>query len=360
MQTRVILTTGGTGGHIFPALAVAECLRNKGVEVLFIGSAHGPESRLVHQAGLAFEALYVRGVLGKGWRSASALWSLCKALLHARKLVTRFQPDAVVGFGAYASFPALAVAKGKGIPLALHEQNAFPGLVNRIFAKSAQRIFLSLPDVEHLFPAHHCELTGNPVRGTIVALGRKVASSSKKGTRNLLVMGGSQGARAINSVILAQLEKLVAAGIHIRHQTGPGDWERVAAGYRAYGGTASEVTPFIENMAEAYQWADLVLCRAGATSVAELAVAGKPSVLIPFPYATHDHQTYNAQVMEKQGAALLVQEKELGRRDMGELLLSLLHEPEKLAAMAEKARECAFPDAAEQVAQGVLQLCSSH
>lgn len=358
MQTRVVLTTGGTGGHIFPALAVAECLRKEGVNVLFIGSSHGPESRLVQQVGLTFEGLPVRGVLGKGWRSASALWSLCKSVLKAQKIMTRFQPHFVLGFGAYASFPTLAAAKWKGIPLALHEQNAFPGLVNRVFAKSAQRIFLSLPDVEHFFPANRCELTGNPVRETIVEIG-KAATTSFGGTGRLLVMGGSQGARAINSVILAQLQKLLAAGIHIRHQTGLGDWERVIAGYRAYGGTASEVTPFIENMAAAYQWADLVLCRAGATSVAELAVAGKPSVLIPFPYATHDHQTHNARVMEKQGAALLIEEKDLGKKDMGELLLSLLHEPPKLAAMATQARKCAFPNAAKHVAQRVLQLCAS-
>ena len=170
-------------------------------------------------------------------------------------------------------------------------------------------------------------------------------------------MGGSQGAKAVNSVILASLERLTKAGIEIRHQTGSFDLERVLAGYRAHGVDASGVTPFIEDVAAAYQWADLVLCRAGATSVAELAVAGKPAVLVPFPHATHDHQTYNAQVMVDRGAALLVAEKDLPHLDAGGMLINLLQDPGTLYTMSQMAHTCARPDAASKVAQGVLALC---
>ena len=274
-------------------------MRREGAELLFVGSQNGSEAKLAKQAGLEFRGLPVRGVLGRGLRSVGALWGLFRAVFMARAIVKDFRPDAVIGFGAYASFPSLVAAKLSGVPIAVHEQNAMPGLTNRMLAKLAKRVFLSLPDVTGAFDAKKSQLTGNPVREAIVESGENAVGHP--GTRRLLVMGGSQGAKAVNSVILASLERLTKAGIEIRHQTGSFDLERVLAGYRAHGVDASGVTPFIEDVAAAYQWADLVLCRAGATSVAELAVAGKPAVLVPFPYATHDHQTYNAQVMVDQG-----------------------------------------------------------
>ena len=340
MGVRIILTTGGTGGHIFPALAVAEQLRREGAELLFVGSQYGSEAKLAKQAGLEFRGLPVRGVLGRGLRSVGALWGLFRAVFMARAIVKDFRPDAVIGFGAYASFPSLVAAKG---------------LTNRMLAKLAKRVFLSLPDVTGAFDAKKSQLTGNPVREAIVESGKNAVGHP--GTRRLLVMGGSQGAKAVNSVILASLERLTKAGIEIRHQTGSFDLERVLAGYRAHGVDASGVTPFIEDVAAAYQWADLVLCRAGATSVAELAVAGKPAVLVPFPYATHDHQTYNAQVMVDQGAALLVAEKDLPHLDAGGMLINLLLDPGTLRTMSQMAHTCARPDAASKVAQGVLALC---
>lgn len=355
MATRIMLTTGGTGGHIFPALAVAEQLRREGADLLFVGSEYGSEAKLARQAGLDFRGLPVRGVLGRGLRSVGAACGLCGAVWLAKGIVKEFRPDAVVGFGAYASFPSLMAAKLGGIPIAVHEQNAMPGVTNRLLAKLARRVFLSLPDVTGAFDPKKVVITGNPVRESIVEAGKNLAEHP--GTRRLLVMGGSQGARAINSVILASLERLVKADIEIRHQTGSFDIERVLAGYRAHGFDASGVTPFIDDVAAAYRWADLVLCRAGATSVAELAVAGKPAVLIPFPHATHDHQTYNAKVMVDQGAAMLVAEKDLPHLDAGGMLINLLHEPATLRAMAQMARTCARPDAAARVAEGVLALC---
>ncbi len=354
-MSRIILTTGGTGGHIFPALAVAEQLRSKGAELLFIGSEFGSEAKLVRQAGIAFHGLPVRGVLGRGIRSVGAACALLRAVFQARSVVRAFRPDAVVGFGAYASFAPLMAARLCGVPLAIHEQNAMPGMTNRLLSRLADRVFLSMPDTTGAFQTRKCILTGNPVRASIVALGN--AEQEDFAGRRLLVMGGSQGARAINSVILASLERLSAAGITIRHQAGPGDLERVRAGYSAHGFDVSGVTPFIDDVAEAYAWADLVLCRAGATSVAELTVAGKPSVLIPFPYATHDHQTCNARVMEAQGASVLIPENTIAQRDMGGLLIDLLQDAVRLKTMAVRARACAQPDAAAHVAQGIVNLC---
>lgn len=306
-----------------------EQLRREGAELLFVGSQYGSEAKLAKQAGLEFRGLPVRGVLGRGLRSVGALWGLFRAVFMARAIVKDFRPDAVIGFGAYASFPSLVAAKFSGVPIAVHEQNAMPGLTNRMLAKLAKRVFLSLPDVTGAFDAKKSQLTGNPVREAIVESGKNAVGHP--GTRRLLVMGGSQGAKAVNSVILASLERLTKAGIEIRHQTGSFDLERVLAGYRAHGVDASGVTPFIEDVAAAYQWADLVLCRAGATSVAELAVAGKPAVLVPFPYATHDHQTYNAQVMVDQGAALLVAEKDLPHLDAGGMLTTCCWTPARCA-----------------------------
>ena len=371
MGVRVILTTGGTGGHIFPALAVAEQLRREGAELLFVGSQYGSEAKLAKQAGLEFRGLPVRGVLGRGLRSVGALWGLFRAVFMARAIVKDFRPDAVIGFGAYASFPSLVAAKLSGVPIAVHEQNAMPGLTNRMLAKLAKRVFLSLPDVTGAFDAKKSQLTGNPVREAIVESGKNAVGHP--GTRRLLVMGGSQGAKAVNSVILASLERLTKAGIEIRHQTGSFDLERVLAGYRAHGVDASGVTPFIEDVAAAYQWAgrrgDAVHVHVAAHGLtgdvvgglvlgrAELAVAGKPAVLVPFPYATHDHQTYNAQVMVDQGAALLVAEKDLPHLDAGGMLINLLLDPGTLRTMSQMAHTCARPDAASKVAQGVLALC---
>ncbi|MEG2140461.1 MAG: undecaprenyldiphospho-muramoylpentapeptide beta-N-acetylglucosaminyltransferase [Bilophila sp.] len=353
-NARVILTTGGTGGHIFPALAVAERLRDAGVELLFIGSTFGPEGKLAQQAGVPFAGLPVHGVLGRGLRSVGALCGMAKAVFLARDMVRSFRPDVVVGFGAYASFAPLLAARLASIPVAVHEQNAMPGLTNRLLARLAQRVFLSLPDVTGAFSPAKCVDTGNPVRQAIVDLAQ--VAPTRTTTRRLLVMGGSQGAKAINSVVLASLGRLLAAGVEIRHQSGPGDLSRVLAGYTAHGYDASNVTPFIDNVAEAYTWADLVLCRAGATSVAELAVAGKASILVPFPYATHDHQTYNARVLAEKGAALMVAEKDMASRDMGGMLLNLLDEPGTLQVMAQAARGCACPDAAANVAREVLHI----
>lgn len=356
---RIVLTTGGTGGHIFPALAVAEALQRQcpRVELLFVGSEYGPEARLVAQAGIPFEGLPVRGVLGRGVRALGALAGMGRAVLQARSLLKEFRPDVVVGFGAYASAAPLVAAKMLAVPLALHEQNAVPGMVNKVLSRFAKRVFLSMPDVMGVFPAAKCELTGNPVRQGIMDAMRDAGTAiSSGGSKRLLIMGGSQGARALNSVILGGLSRLLDNGVELWHQTGLADLERVVAGYRGHGADASNVTAFIDDMPKAYAWADLVLCRAGASSVAELAAAGKPSILIPFPFATHDHQTHNARVLVDAGAAFMVSEKELSQVDVVSTVLHLLGNATMLGRMGQAAQVCARPDAADRVARGLLAM----
>ena len=357
-QPCIVLTTGGTGGHIFPALAVAEALRAEcpAMRIVFMGSERGPEGRLAEVAGLEFVGLPVRGVLGRGMKAAGALWQMGRSVMLARGVLQRLQPGVVAGFGAYASAPALVAAKLLGVPLALHEQNAVPGMVNRLLASSAKRVFLSLPDRVGRFPAEKAVVTGNPIRAEIARLGQSGTVPCGTSGRRLLIMGGSQGARAINSVVLGGLSRLAAAGVELRHQAGPADVERVLAGYRGHGLETSGVSAFIDDMAGAYAWADLVLCRSGASTVAELAAAGKPALLIPFPHATHDHQTANARVLADAGAAVLLAESELPGVDALGQVLALLDDPASLARMGAAARREARVDAANRVAAGLLAI----
>lgn len=354
---RVILTTGGTGGHIFPALAVAEALRARfpDCQVLFVGGTYGPEADLAARAGLEYVGLPVRGVLGRGLRSVGAAFAMLYGIGSALRIVARFKPDVVVGFGGYAAFAAVLAARLRGCAVALHEQNSIPGMTNRVLGRLAGRIFLSLPDMADAFPAGKTTLTGNPVRESIVRMGNATRGHSG-GSRRLLIMGGSLGARAINEAIMKALPALRDAGVAIWHQTGTADWERVRRCYAENGYTEGRVEAFIDDVAAAYQWADLVLCRAGATSVAELAVAGKPSVLVPFPQATHNHQFHNAQFLASCGAALVVEQKTFPETDLAGLLATLLADPDRLATMGAQARAQGRPEAAEAVVDGLLAL----
>lgn len=344
---RVILAAGGTGGHIFPALAVAEELRRRhaGVRVIFAGSLHGPERKLAARAGLEFAGLPVRGFLGRGMRALGAAAGMALALAQAVRLMRRFRPQVVAGFGGYAAFAPVAAAWLCGVPSAVHEQNAVAGVSNKLLARLARKVFLSLPDVDGV-PSGKCVLTGNPVRRAVAEGGG--ANHDFAGKR-LLVMGGSQGARALNELIGANLPRLRDAGARLRWQTGE-EGAEAAEKACAAAGYAAETEPFIADMAAAYRWADLALCRAGATTVAELAAAGKPAVLVPFPHATHDHQTRNARILADGGAAVLIPEKDLAGMDVIGSLLELLNDADKLRAMGRAAFLRARPDAAAHVA----------
>lgn len=358
---RVILTTGGTGGHIFPALAVAEELRRRypACQVLFMGGRYGPEADLAARAGLDFIGLPVRGVLGRGVRSIAAAVGMVAGVARAFSVISRFGPDLVVGFGGYAAFAGVLAARLHGLPAAIHEQNSVPGVTNRVLARLVPRVFLSLPDTMGAFSPQKTLLTGNPVRASIVACGKNAAEARPAHMRRLLVMGGSLGARAINDVVVSSLPALAEAGVEVWHQTGAADWERIRKAYADTGHGEARVEAFIDDVAKAYGWADLVLCRAGATSVAELAVAGKASVLVPYPFATHDHQTHNAACLASCGAAVLLEQKNIASTDVPGLLVGLLSDRSRLDRMAMSARAQGRPDAASAVVDGLVELMNA-
>lgn len=343
----ILLTTGGTGGHIFPALAVAEELRrrNPSVNLLFVGSLYGPEERLTRQAGVPFVGLPVRGLLGRGLKAVSAGALMALAVGKAMGVIRRFRPDVVAGFGGYAAFAPMLAARLLGVPGVLHEQNAIAGSSNRFLARLARRVCVSLPNTTG-FDMKKCVFTGNPVRAAVSEAGRV---DRKRQTRRLLVMGGSQGAHALNAFMLENLAAFRGARVEIRHQTGAMDEGSVRAAYAAAGYAPECVSAFIDDMASAYAWADVALCRAGASTVAELCAAGLPSVLVPFPYAIHDHQTRNAEVLARCGAALLVPEGRMAVQHMADSLLRLLTMPGEREPMAGAALAAARPDAAARV-----------
>jgi UDP-N-acetylglucosamine--N-acetylmuramyl-(pentapeptide) pyrophosphoryl-undecaprenol N-acetylglucosamine transferase len=356
MLKRVVITTGGTGGHIFPALAVAEKIRELSPEckIYFLGGESGPEAALARKVGLEFKGLPARGVLGRGIKSLATVFWLSQSLIKSFMFLRSFRPEVVIGFGGYAGFVPVLVARWLGVPTAIHEQNSLPGVTNRVLAKRVDRVFLTFPDEHGFFPEDKVVLSGNPVRPEIVSLVAKDSLPHARGKR-LLVLGGSQGARAINQAVTDCLGQLKAQGIMIWHQTGKRDFEEVNKVYaRKY--PEARVEPFIEDMAEAYLFADLVLCRAGATTLAELCVAGKPAILIPFPYATHNHQMTNAKVLERAGAAMILVQSYLEEINLALVVEDLLCAPDKLQKMARAARSLARADAAEIIVEELEKL----
>ncbi|MCT4535519.1 undecaprenyldiphospho-muramoylpentapeptide beta-N-acetylglucosaminyltransferase [Halodesulfovibrio sp.] len=354
---RVVLTTGGTGGHVFPALAVAEEIRRRfpNVEFLFIGGKYGPERQMVEKAGIRFVGLPVRGVLGRGIKAIGAVVGLGLSTLKSMRIIRNFAPDVVIGFGGYAAVAGCLGGKACGIPVAIHEQNSVPGLTNRLLSKIAQRIFISLPDEHEYFEPDYTVLTGNPVRAAIA----DIRSASKKydaAAPSVLICGGSLGAKAVNSAVVDMLPTLKELGCSVHHQTGKADYERIKSAYVAAQMQNCTVEPFVDDMAAAYASADLVICRAGATTIAELTVAGKPALFIPFPHATHNHQVHNARYLETKGAAVVVEEHELVQKDMNALVTELLQSNETLQSMSDAAKKLGRPEAAANVVSCILDL----
>ena len=348
-MNRIVLTTGGTGGHIFPALAVAEEItaRFPKARILFVGGLRGREGELAATAGLPFAGLPAAGVLGRGWRALGIVGWLPRSLWKSWSLLRSFRPEAVLGFGGYAGCAMVLAAWTMRIPTAIHEQNRLPGATNRLLGKLVRRVMLSMPDDHHLFDPAKVVVTGNPLRRAIWELRENPVQANPR--RNVLVLGGSQGAWAVNQAVLDSLEGFRDQKISLWHQTGPSDWRRVMDAYQESDFPAAKVEPFIDDMASAYAWADLVVCRAGATTMAELTAMGKPSVLIPFPHATHDHQMFNARRLEQAGAALVMVEGYLAQAQLWTVIKDLLDIPGKLQAMGRSAAELGRPQAAAEV-----------
>jgi UDP-N-acetylglucosamine--N-acetylmuramyl-(pentapeptide) pyrophosphoryl-undecaprenol N-acetylglucosamine transferase len=351
----VLIMAGGTGGHIFPGIAVAQELRARNVVVLWLGSAGGLETKLVPQAGLPIETLTISGVRGKGvFAALLAPLRILRALIAAWRLLGRTHPRSALALGGFAAGPGGIAAWLRGVPLLVHEQNAIPGFTNRTLSTFAKK---RLCGFEHALK--HAEWVGNPVRADIAAL---PAPQERLGGRNgvprLLVLGGSQGARALNARVPEALARMPQAQRpQVRHQCGA----RLAAAARAAYTNAcvdASVEPFIDDMAAAYAWADIVICRAGALTLAELAAAGIGAVLVPFPFAVDDHQTANAQAMVQAGAALLLPESEASAERIAALLTQLCGNRARMLAMAEAARTLSKPDATARIADACLQVAA--
>lgn len=349
----VLIMAGGTGGHVFPALAVAEELRARGANLNWLGTGRGIENRLVPAADIPLHLIKVEGVRGRGIIGlVKAPFLIIYALLQALSVIRQVKPTVVLGFGGFASGPGGLAAKLSGVPLVIHEQNAVAGTTNRLLAKIATKVLAAFPNAFR--GAVDEQVIGNPVRNQIKHLDgpsdRYVGREQQKLPLQLLVVGGSLGAKAINDLIPQALAELpLESRPTIWHQSGRGHVEATTALYMQHQVNA-KVTEFIDDMAAAYAWADLVICRAGALTVSELMMAGVASVLIPLPSAIDDHQTFNAKNLSDAGAGIALVQKDLTAAKLAALLLTELANRNYLMLMAEKAQQLAKPAAAAQVA----------
>ena len=344
---RAILAGGGTGGHVIPALAIANQLKKSyDAEVLFIGTARGIENRLVPAAGFPLQLVRVGALKNVSLTTRlKTAFDLPRAVWDAARMLNQFAPDVVIGVGGYASGPAMLAAVVKHIPTLAFEPNVVPGLANRIVARLVSGAAVHFEETAEYF--RHAEVTGVPVRQAFFEIAPK-----RGGTPTVLVFGGSQGAHAINDAMMRCLPVLQreAPGIHIIHQTGERDYNDARAAYASFGESA-EVFQFIEDMPAAFARADLVVCRSGASTVAEIAAAGKPAVFVPFPRAADDHQRVNAEALERHGAAVVVEESKLEGVWLAETIAALLQDPQRLERMSQAARELAHPNAARDIAK---------
>ncbi len=347
----VLIMAGGTGGHVFPALAVANVLRENDYRVVWLGTRAGIEARLVPDAGIDIEWLPVGGLRGKGKLAlVLAPFRLLRAGIAAMRVFSRVRPAVVLGMGGFASGPGGVIAWLKRCPLAVHEQNAVAGLTNRILARFARRVLVAFPQTLNDIAKE--EVVGNPVRDSVCALESPERRFAKReGALRILVLGGSLGARALNDTA-PQAIRDSGLAVEVRHQCGRGDADAVR---QLYAETDAKVEPFIDDMAAAYAWADLAVCRAGAMTVFELAAAGLGAVLVPFPFAVDDHQTANARYLADAHAAIVLQEKDMNVERLATLLREL-GDRNRLLAMARNARDRARPDATRRVAEACMTL----
>jgi len=354
MSRSIMIMAGGTGGHIFPALAVAEHLRAQGWNAVWLGVRGGMEERLIPPRGYAMAWVRFSGVRGRGVAAALLLpLNLLVAFWQAARAIFAHRPDIVLGMGGYVSFPGAMMASFLNRPLVIHEQNSVAGLANRVLAKLADRALTTFPKA--FGEATAVIWTGNPVREEIVAMAPpENRYAARAGQMRVLVMGGSQGAQGLNTVVPEALGQLPAdARPRVLHQAGAAHRDAVVARYREHG-VAAEVVTFIDDIAARYADTDLIVCRAGATTIAEIAAAGIASVLVPYPHAVDDHQTINARFLADRGAALLIPQHELTPQRLAEALSGLTRE--RLLVMAQAARAAGKPEATRAVAQVCKEL----
>ena len=365
----MIIAGGGTGGHLFPGFAVASEFKSRSEEhdVLFVGTDHGIEARAVPRAGYEFKAIPSRGIAGmKLAARLQAAFMIPRSVFSAWRTVRRYRPHLTMGVGGYVSGPVLLAARICRVPCTIHEQNAVPGWTNRIVGRFCQGVFVSFEKASSWFPRAAKKgrvfVVGNPVRAelckTLQAKSAEAGADNKEGRTRILIIGGSQGAHGLNLLAanaLVELSENGADKLKVRHQSGERDLETVKSKYENTGLDFS-VEPFIDDMGRAYLEADIVVSRAGAGAVAEMALAGLPSLLVPFPYAAGDHQADNARVLVDAGAALMFREGETDSRSLAEALSSLIKNEDKRKEMAERAKSVARPEAAATIVDHCLEI----
>ncbi len=355
MAKRILILAGGTGGHIIPALAVAKRLQSADLEVHWLGTQQGLEQQLVPPSNIPLYCIDMQGIRGKGaLQLLSAPFRLIHATWQTLQIIKRLQPDVVAGFGGFVSAPGGLAAWLSHKPLVLHEQNAIAGLSNRYLARLAQRVFQAFPNT--FAPRYQAVTSGNPVREEIMQISEPTLRfRGRQGALRVLILGGSQGATLFNQIIPAGLATLPAElRPEVLHSAGKHYAAETSATYAGYGVTA-QVVEFIDDMAHAYAWADLVICRSGALTIAELAAAGIGSILIPFPHAVDDHQSKNAAWLVTANAAIAIQQGMLSKETLAALLAELSKDRGRLLEMATNARALAMSQATELVSEGCLQ-----
>ena len=343
MNKRIVIMAGGTGGHVFPALAVAQWLLENGWQVSWLGTRKGLESRVVPENGIAIDWLSVAGVRGKGWTAKiSAAMMLVKACLQAAGILRKRKPAVVLGMGGFVAGPGGLMAKLLGIPLVIHEQNRVPGTTNRLLARFANTVLEAFPG--SFKTARNAKCTGNPLRKQFINTQEKPGRRPEQPVR-ILIVGGSQGAQVLNECVPEAIAKIAA--VQVRHQTGTAMRDQVAGRYQTLGIDA-EVHAFIDDMVAAYRWADLVICRAGAMTISEVAAVGLPAILIPLKGAIDDHQTANARYLSDTGAGKLLSQDEMNEDSLAMMITEVLNQ---LDTMSKAARQCARLDATDAVAR---------
>lgn len=360
---KYIISGGGTGGHIYPAIAIANELKilDRAADILFVGAEGKMEMEKVPRAGYAIEGLPVVGIRRELTLANLAFpFKLGRSLWRARQIVRDFRPDVAVGVGGYASGPTLLAASMAGVPILIQEQNSYAGLTNKVLARWAKRICVAYPGMDAFFPAEKIRLTGNPVRTDIQFADQQVDAGRAlfgldADRKTLLVIGGSQGARTLNETMEASLLPLADAGIQVIWQTGPAFIDRARAAISATGSALVQAHDFIYEMDKAYAVADVVVSRAGALSVSELCLVGRPAVLVPFPAATEDHQTKNAMALVNRNAALLVRDQD-ARATLVKTTLDLLNNPAQQQQLRTQINQLAKPTAARDIAEEVMKL----
>jgi UDP-N-acetylglucosamine--N-acetylmuramyl-(pentapeptide) pyrophosphoryl-undecaprenol N-acetylglucosamine transferase len=356
---RIVIAGGGTGGHLYPGIALAETFKRlqAGSRILFVGTAHGMEATLLPEKGFSFEAISAKGLIGKGiGAQLKSLFLVPVGLMQSLRILRTFSPQLVIGIGGYAAGPVLLAALLLRIKRIILEPNLVPGLANKLIAPYVDLAFIAFEESRAYLQTKKIKICGVPVRPEIARAGEAPRKEKDPNRRTLLILGGSQGARSINramveAIPILEKEKL---SLSIIHQTGKRDWEEVKT---AYGQSAlsARVEPFIHDMAEVYAAADLVVSRAGAGTLSELAVAGKPSLLIPFPFATA-HQEKNAAAFVSSGAAEMILDHALNGKGVADRILALLSDPERLKDMGEAAKRRGHPQAAEEIVQACFEL----